>query len=237
MIALSFKPMLFRWCRDAKIGYKASFEFLIFEDEQVSDSTATRKIYYIYLRFRTFNFFGFRFWCFTIHWFDKGLAIERFVFVEWRWDGANIFFSAVSCGWQCWWPGCCQWYRLCYQARPVMGRWPFWLWPLVKRSITASYAGADWVCFAACSPCRTASKPQRIIINATLLKAHRKAASLLKRRRFPQPLPHKKQFELKTAYSLRSERKANMSASVKRTDEWLQKSGSPVSNSAGYTGT
>lgn len=89
---------------------------------------------------------------------------------------------------------------------------------LVKRSITASYAGTDWVCLAACSPCRTASKTQRIIINATLLKAHRKAASLLKRRRFPQPLPHRKQFELKTAYSLRSERKTNMSASVKRTD-------------------
>jgi hypothetical protein len=57
----------------------------------------------------------------------------------------------------------------------------------IRRSTIGSFAGAAWACstkiFAALA--HKGGKPERILIDATHLKAHRTAASLLKKGLFP----------------------------------------------------
>ena len=72
-----------------------------------------------------------------------------------------------------------EWASLARRAGASMAR--------TRRSTTGSFAGAGWACSTRFSPSWRAKggKPERIMIDATHLKAHRTAASLLKKGLFP----------------------------------------------------
>jgi putative transposase len=69
-------------------------------------------------------------------------------------------------------------------------------------------------------------KPERVMIDATHLKAHRTAASLLKRARSPTYRAHQRRLELQAARSLRRRRTPARHALKRGADERLQ--GRPV---------
>ena len=70
---------------------------------------------------------------------------------------------------------------------------------------------------------RKASKPQRLMIDATHLKAHRAAASLLKRGYSQRYRVHERRLELKIACRLRWQRPTIDYASQRTPDERLQR--------------
>ena len=69
---------------------------------------------------------------------------------------------------------------------------------------------------------RTGGKPERIMIDATHLKAHRTAASLLKKGLFPTDRAHQRGSELQAARGLRQSRTPARHALERGADERLQ---------------